>query len=113
MQTRSPSKKSKPVPKTPAKGLALQESSNTNIMTNPFLSALKARDSGSAMKMSKNDEDVDYAHASPRKLSLRNSGIVKSFIMDSDGQSDMPGTVKKKQRKLTTRKWDLGNPDEI
>lgn len=96
LQTRSPSKKNRTAAKTPAKGFALQDISNSNIDTNPFLSSLRARD----------EQDQS---ASPRKQSLRSS----SATLGLENPLDATSTGTKKQRKLTTRKWDLGDPEDL
>ncbi|KIV79719.1 hypothetical protein PV11_07265 [Exophiala sideris] len=105
MQTRSPSKKSRSAPKSPVKGLVLQETSNSNIATNPFLSSLRAReDSNATIKLEGGADNLQVADVSPRKLSLRSSSLSQD-LMD-----EQPPATVKKQRKLTARKWDLGDP---
>ncbi|KAK5035521.1 hypothetical protein LTS07_002960 [Exophiala sideris] len=105
MQTRSPSKKSRSAPKSPVKGLVLQETSNSNIATNPFLSSLQAReDSNATIKLEGGEDSLQVADVSPRKLSLRSSSLSQDLM-----EEQPPATVKK-QRKLTARKWDLGDP---
>ncbi|KIW93888.1 uncharacterized protein Z519_05203 [Cladophialophora bantiana CBS 173.52] len=116
MQTRSPTKKSRgtAASKSPVKGLVLQESSNVNIATNPFLASLgassKDRDSEATIKARKSEDRLDLCDVSPRKLSLRSSSATRVAVLE-DSQPAVP--VVKKQRKLTTRKWDLGDPDDI
>ncbi|KIX99805.1 uncharacterized protein Z520_04441 [Fonsecaea multimorphosa CBS 102226] len=116
IQTKSPTKKPRgtTASKSPIKGLVLQESSNANIATNPFLASLRAstkdRDSEATLKPRKSDDGLDICDVSPRKLSLRSSSVTRVSVLE-DSQS--PAPVVKKQRKLTTRKWDLGDPDEI
>jgi len=114
-QTRSPTKKTRGAPKTPAKGLGLvlQETSNSNIATNPFLASLRAREVDCTSK-SRNEQEINTPDVSPRKLSLRNSSVTTNTLEnDHPDHAATPATTKKKQRKLTTRKWDLGDPDEI
>ncbi len=114
MQNRSPTKKSRggAGSKTPAKGLVLQESSNINIATNPFLASLRAsaRDSDATIKPRMSEDDLDVGDVSPRKLSLRSSGATRVSAVNVEQEA--PTTVKK-QRKLTTRKWDLGDPEDF
>jgi hypothetical protein len=96
LQTRSPTKK--------RGGAVLQENANSNIATNPFLTSLRVRN---------NDEDLKkLADLSPRKLSLRSSNVTATSTMTYDSPPPPP-TTGKKQRKLTARKWDLGDPDDI
>ncbi|KAK5048499.1 hypothetical protein LTR84_005589 [Exophiala bonariae] len=104
MQTRSPTKKSRTTNKSPVKGLVLQEGSNVNIATNPFLASLRARDSEATIKAKASQESLNVCDVSPRKLSLRSSSVTR--------EEEVTTTVKK-QRKLTTRKWDLGSPDDF
>lgn len=104
MQTRSPTKKSRTTNKSPVKGLVLQEGSNVNIATNPFLASLRARDSEATIKAKSSQESLNVCDVSPRKLSLRSSSVTR--------EEEVTTTVKK-QRKLTTRKWDLGSPDDF
>lgn len=114
MQNRSPSKKSRATAKSPVKApsLVLQESANINIATNPFLASLRAsvRDSDATLKPKKSTEDLDIGDVSPRKLSLRHSSVTRVSVVNVE-QMPPPTTVKK-QRKLTTRKWDLGDVDD-
>lgn len=105
MQSRSPTKKSRTTAKSPVKGLVLQEGSNVNIATNPFLASLRARDSDATIKAKSSKESLNVSDVSPRKLSLRSSSVTR--------EGEEPPTTVKKQRKLTTRKWDLGNADEF
>ncbi|KAI1617123.1 kinesin family member 20/23 [Exophiala viscosa] len=105
MQTRSPTKKSRTAPKSPVKGLVLQETSNSNIATNPFLASLRTReDSNATVKPRSSEDHLQVADVSPRKLSLRSSSVGQAT-----DEEEPPATVKK-QRKLTARKWDLGDP---
>lgn len=112
MQTRSPTKKTRAAASTksrsPTKGLILQEASNGNIATNPFLTSLRLRDSDATVKAKSSEEDFQLLDVSPRKLSLRSSSVTRAVA----GEQPPPSTVKK-PRKLTTRKWDLGDPDEF
>ena len=99
-----------PTRKTKAKPFSiLQENSNPNPMTNPFLAALRPASQDSQ------ESNPDMAkmgklslNESPRKASLRSSSA-----QDADAPArkvsvpKTPGTAKK-VRKLTTRKWDLG-----
>ncbi|KIW80611.1 hypothetical protein Z517_07227 [Fonsecaea pedrosoi CBS 271.37] len=116
IQTRSPTKKSRgtTTSKSPLKSLVLQESSNTNIATNPFLASLRAstkdRESVATLKPRQSDDGLDICDVSPRKLSLRSSSVTRISVLE-DSQVAAPPV--KKQRKLTTRKWDLGDPDDI
>lgn len=105
MQTRSPTKKARTAAKSPVKGLVLQEGGNSNIATNPFLASLRARESEATIKPKASVEDMSVDDVSPRKLSLRSSSVSRPV-----SEEPAPPTVKK-QRKLTTRKWDLGDPD--
>ncbi|KIW66221.1 hypothetical protein PV04_08421 [Phialophora macrospora] len=113
LQNKSPTKKSRAGAgsKSPAKGLVLQESSNINIATNPFLASLRAsaRDSDATIKATKSEDDLNVCDVSPRKLSLRSSSSTRVSAISIQEQ---PVPVKK-QRKLTTRKWDLGDPDDF
>ncbi|OAP59419.1 hypothetical protein AYL99_06717 [Fonsecaea erecta] len=117
LQTKSPTKKSRgtTAAKSPVKGLVLQESSNMNIATNPFLASLRAstkdRDSDATLKPRKSDDGLDICDVSPRKLSLRSSSVTRISVLEESQSTAAP--VVKKQRKLTTRKWDLGDPDDL
>jgi len=111
MQTRSPTKKSRTTNKSPTKGLVLQEGSNVNIATNPFLASLRARDSEATIKTKASTDSLNVCDVSPRKLSLRSSSVTREGLGDRDVEQQ-PAAVKK-QRKLTTRKWDLGNVDDF
>ncbi|EXJ86647.1 hypothetical protein A1O3_03600 [Capronia epimyces CBS 606.96] len=109
MQMRSPSKKSRvTAAKSPVQGLVLQETSNSNVATNPFLASLRLRDSDATIKARTSEEEFKVSDVSPRKLSLRSSSVTRS-AMEELPPPPPPSTVKK-QRKLTTRKWDLGDP---
>ncbi|KAL2436528.1 hypothetical protein ABEF95_011654 [Exophiala dermatitidis] len=112
MQTKSPTKKTRAAASTksqsPTKGLILQEASNGNIATNPFLTSLRLRDSDATVKAKSSEGDFQVLDVSPRKLSLRSSSVTRAVA----GEQAPPSTVKK-PRKLTTRKWDLGDPDEF
>lgn len=101
---KSPTKKSK----ISTKPLVLQEASNTNVATNPFLASLKSMETDFQMKplAAAKGEEVDVFDISPRKLSLRSSSATRLA-------PDEPETIMKKPRKLTTRKWDLGDENEI
>ncbi|KIW53406.1 hypothetical protein PV05_08981 [Exophiala xenobiotica] len=105
MQTRSPTKKSRAIATSPVRGLILQETSNSNIATNPFLASLRARDSEATIKPKSSEDDLRVSEISPKKLSLRSSSVTRATA-----EAQPPATVKK-QRKLTTRKWDLGDPE--
>jgi hypothetical protein len=110
LQNQSPTKKSKAGPKSPSKKLILQDNANTNIATNPFLASLRAsvRDSDVTIKPgSENLGVMDAFDVSPRKLSLRSSGVT-----NMSAEVEAPTTVKK-TRKLTTRKWDLGDVNDL
>lgn len=109
MQGRSPTKKSRTTNKSTMQGLVLQEGSNVNIATNPFLASLRARDSEATIKARASQESLNVCDVSPRKLSLRSSSVTR----EGDEATTMTTTTVKKQRKLTTRKWDLGSPDDF
>lgn len=112
MQTRSPTKKSRAAAsKSPVKGLVLQETSNSNVATNPFLASLRLRDSEATIKARPSEEAIKVLDVSPRKLSLRSSSVTRA-VMEEQPLPPPPPTGKK-QRKLTTRKWDLGDPDDL
>ena len=114
MQNRSPTKKARggAGSKSPVKGYILQESANINIATNPFLASLRAsvRDSDATIKPKKSKDDLNADDASPRKLSLRSSSATRVSEVNVEQQ---PPPTAKKQRKLTTRKWDLGDPNDF
>jgi hypothetical protein len=114
MQNRSPTKKPRGGggSKSPTKGLVLQESANLNIATNPFLASLRAstRDSDATIKAKKSEDDLNIHDVSPRKLSLRSSSATRVSAVNAEPERS---TTVKKQRKLTTRKWDLGDPDDF
>ncbi|KAJ9610832.1 hypothetical protein H2200_005609 [Cladophialophora chaetospira] len=114
IQIRSPTKKTRggAGSKSPVKGLVLQESSNINIATNPFLASLRAsvRDSDVTIKPRRSEDDLNVCDVSPRKLSLRSSSATR--VSEVNVEQQAPPTVKK-QRKLTTRKWDLGDVDDL
>jgi len=126
LQTRSPTKKSGATTRTPAKTsakkvskLVLEETSSTNINVNPFLATLMEKEKNTlVLKASQRKIDGDEAprlsEISPRKLTLRES-TMRTSVMTTDSNEDVvpltPGTTKKKTRKLTTRKWDLGEDD--
>ncbi|KIX03290.1 uncharacterized protein Z518_06842 [Rhinocladiella mackenziei CBS 650.93] len=107
MRSRSPTKKSRAGPKSPVKAFGLHESSNLNMATNPFLASLRARDSDATIKAKGSEEDLQVSDVSPRKLSLRSSNMTRAAT------GEQQSAPVKKQRKLTTRKWDLGDPDDI
>lgn len=127
MQQRSPTKVKSPrkkVTQTPSKlsesfTTALTEASDTNIMTNPILASLRPKKS-SLMSQSPTGSDIDVAGVSPRKLSLRPSSGRKTMEMEEDSGDEneepqvpkTPATVVKK-KKLTGRKWDLGDPERL
>lgn len=127
MQQQSPTKAKSPrkkITQTPLKlsdsfTTALTEASDTNIMTNPFLASLRPKKS-SLISHSPTGSDIDVADISPRKLSLRpNSGRktmeMADEVIDENEEPQMARTpatgVKKK--KLTGRKWDLGDPERL
>jgi hypothetical protein len=104
LHQRSPSKKSK-LKTQPV----LQENSNPNLSTNPFLASLRSSlDGGSlvAPEMGK----LSLKEVSPRKASLRGASLQVHEEATSPRKVSVPKTpgTLKKQRKLTTRKWDLG-----
>lgn len=106
--TRSPTKKSRAAPKSPVRGMAMQETSNISIATNPILATLRGRDSDVTIKAKSSEGDMHGAsEISPRKQSLRSSNVSHATV-----EEQPPGTGKK-QRKLTARKWDLGDPDRF
>ncbi|KAJ9629111.1 hypothetical protein H2204_009051 [Knufia peltigerae] len=106
LQTRSPTKRSRGGSKSPVKGIILQETANINIATNPFLASLKARDSDLTIRAKSSEGDMHgTSEISPRKQSLRRSNVSHATV------EEQPPTTVKKQRKLTTRKWDLGDPN--
>lgn len=107
IQMRSPTKKSRAAPKPLTDGLVLTESSNGNIATNPFLASLRDRDSEATIKPNHSSDNLSVSEVSPRKLSLRSSSATRLV-----SEEQQPSTAKK-QRKLTTRKWDLGSPDDF
>lgn len=112
MQNRSPTKKSRGgATKSPVKGHVLQDSANINVATNPFLASLKAsaRDSDATLKPRRSEDELDVCDVSPRKLSLRSSSATRVSGASVEQQS----APLRKQRKLTTRKWDLGDPDDF
>ncbi|KAK5208869.1 hypothetical protein LTR41_005266 [Exophiala xenobiotica] len=121
MQTRSPTKKKSraaaAATPAPVRGheAVLQETSNSNIATNPFLASLRARDrdSEATIKASCSVGEDDLlrvvSEISPKKLSLRSSSVTREIVEEQAPQA--PATAVKKQRKLTTRKWDLGDPE--
>ena len=100
----SPSQKSK-VKKT----AFLQEKSNPNPTTNPFLASLgESLGDGSAASLDLGK--LSFEEVSPRKASLREVSIQaqeEAISPRKVSAPKTPGTLKK-QRKLTTRKWDLG-----
>lgn len=127
MQQRSPTKAKSPRKKaiqTPSKlsesfTTALTEASDTNVMTNPFLTSLRPKKS-SLLEQSPTGSDIDVAVVSPRKLSLRPSIGRRTLGAVDDGVDEneepqvpkTPATVVKK-KKLTGRKWDLGDPERL
>lgn len=110
MQMRSPTKKGgRAAPRATSKAaLILQETSNSNIATNPFLASLRTRDSDATIKPSVDDCSMNLCDGPPPKLSLN-----ALRIAGGDDQGPPPQTPMKKQRKLTTRKWDLADPEEL
>lgn len=132
MQQRSPTKAKSPrkrVTQTPSKlsesfTTALTEVSDMNVMTNPFLASLRPKKSSLLnQSQSPTGSDVDVAGVSPRKLSLRpNSGrktevdVAEEDVGDENEEPQQvpktPATVVKK-KKLTGRKWDLGDPERL
>jgi hypothetical protein len=104
LHQRSPSKKSKA-----KQAPILQENSNPNPTTNPFLASLRGSlgDGGlAAPDLGK----LSPKEVSPRKASLRGTSIQAQEDAISPRKVSVPKTpaTLKKQRKLTTRKWDLG-----
>lgn len=119
MQTRSPTKK-RTVSKTPARKASKQileeTTTTTNIMAlNPFLAKLQETDV--SLKPSTgtlSEETAVFTDISPRKLTLRGSTVRTSVLATSTEENvppQTPGTAKKKMRKLTTRKWELGEDE--
>ena len=102
IQQRSPTKRQK------AKPSILQEGANPNPITNPFLSSLRGSIGEENMAL---DDFGGFGLQirSPRKESLRRV-VGKDDLLSPRKVSvpKTPGTAKK-QRKLTTRKWDLGD----
>ena len=119
-KTKSPRKKVAHTPSNLSESFttALTETSDTNIMTNPFLASLRPKKS-SLVTQSPTGSDIDITGISPRKLSLRpNSGrktMSEDDVVDENEEPQVPKTpatvVKKK--KLTGRKWDLGDPEKL
>ena len=104
LHQRSPSKKSQ-LKKTPF----LHENSNPNPTTNPFLASLgESLGDGSAAALDLGK--LSFEEVSPRKASLRGASIQAQEEAISPRKVSVPKTpgTLKKQRKLTTRKWDLG-----
>lgn len=131
MQTKSPSKK-RTTTKTPAKKapkqVLLETTTTPNILAtaNPFLVKLQqetevilkpSSSSSASYSTTPSEETAVFTDISPRKLTLRNSTARTSALSMSTTEENVPpvpqtpGTVKKKTRKLTTRKWDLGEDD--
>jgi Kinesin motor domain len=104
LHQRSPSKKSKS--KQPR---VLQENSNPNPTTNPFLASLRAS-LGDGGLVAPDLGKLSLKEVSPRKASLRGASIQAQEDAISPKEVSVPKmpTTLKKQRKLTTRKWDLG-----
>lgn len=125
MQVRSPTKKTRTVSKTPAKTpakknsrAALEDSTSTTINANPFLASLLEKEKHALVlrpsELSQDLDDSRLSEISPRKLTLRESTMRVSVMTTAsceDTAPTTPGTTKKKVRKLTTRKWDLGEDD--
>ncbi len=108
MLTRSPSKKSRQIQKAAP---TLQENTNPNPATNPFLASLRNIDineNGLSSKL--NMMGLEDISVSPRKASLRGASLQAQDEVLSPRKVSVPKTpgTLKKQRKLTTRKWDLG-----
>ena len=104
LHQRSPSKKSK------SKQLpVLQENSNPNPTTNPFLASLRGS-LGDGGLVAPDLGKLSFKEVSPRKASLRGASIQAQEDAISPKEVSVPKTpaTLKKQRKLTTRKWDLG-----
>lgn len=120
MQTKSPTKK-RTVAKTPAKKASKQvleeTTTTTNILTtNPFLAKLQETEiSLKPTPTYLSEETSVFTDISPRKLTLRGSTAVRTSVMATSSEENLPpqtpGTTKKKTRKLTTRKWDLGEDE--
>ena len=104
LHQRSPSKKSKSK-QTPI----LQENSNPNPTTNPFLASLRGS-LGDGGLVAPDLGKLSLIDVSPRKASLRGASIQAQEDPISPRKVSVPKTpaTLKKQRKLTTRKWDLG-----
>ena len=104
LHQRSPSKKSK-LKQPPV----LQENSNPNPTTNPFLASLRGS-LGDGSLVTSDLGKLSLKGVSPRKASLRGASIQAQEDATSPREVSMPKmpATLKKQRKLTTRKWDLG-----
>ena len=104
LHQRSPSKKSKS--KQPP---VLQENSNPNPTTNPFLASLRGS-LGDGSLVAPDLGKLSLKEVSPRKASLRGASIQAQEDAISPKEVSVPKmpTTLKRQRKLTTRKWDLG-----
>ena len=104
LHQRSPSKKSK----SKAQPI-LQENSNPNPTTNPFLSSLRGN-FGDEGLFATDLGKLSLKEVSPRKASLRGASMQAQEESMSPRKVSMPKTpgTWKKQRQLTTRKWDLG-----
>jgi hypothetical protein len=104
LHQRSPSKKSKT--KTQP---VLQENSNPNILTNPLLASLRSSLDDSSL-VAPDLGKLSLTEVSPRKASLRGASMQVQEEAASPRKVSVPKTpgTLKKQRKLTTRKWDLG-----
>jgi hypothetical protein len=104
LHQRSPSKKSKLKPPP-----ILQENSNPNLTTNPFLASLR-ESLGDGSVVAPDLGKLSLKEVSPRKASLRGASMQAQEEAMSPRKVSVPKTpgTLKKQRKLTTRKWDLG-----
>jgi hypothetical protein len=107
LHQRSPSKKSKSKAQP-----VLQENSNPNLANNPFLSLLSGS-LGDGSLVAADLGKLSLKEVSPRKASLRGASIQAQEESTSPRKVSVPKTpgTLKKQRKLTTRKWDLGEVD--
>lgn len=104
LHQRSPSKKSKSKQQP-----ILLENSNPNPTTNPFLASLRAS-LGDGSVVAPDLGISPLKEMSPRKASLRGAPLTAGEDTTSPRKVSVPKTpgTLKKQRKLTTRKWDLG-----
>jgi hypothetical protein len=104
LHQRSPSKRSKSKAQP-----VLQENSNLNLTTNLFLSSMSGS-LGDGSVVAADLGKLSLKEVSPRKASLRGASIQAQEESASPRKVSVPKTPGglKKQRKLTTRKWDLG-----